>query len=118
MSTIPDGAKKPSDRKKKAKTSGQAEAQGVAVEFSHRGVDYIIERAVIEDVELLELATELDENASPQELIPFIKRLLGPAQWQRFKDASRDEHGRVPQSALGELFDAASESAGKSAGSP
>ena len=87
MPTIPEGAKKPTDRQAKA------EALGQFIEFDHDGQHYAIDRDNDNNLELKEFTEDGD-------YIKAIRGYLGADQWAKFKDANRDEKGRVDAEAF------------------
>ena len=113
MPDIPEGATVPQDRKtKKSKSSDAAKAEALAesLTVTYNGVDYVIERAVVDDVEFFELIAEMDSK--PYMLTKIVAMLLGPEQYAAFKDANRDDAGRVSIDRLAEFFQAADTVAG------
>ena len=65
---------------------------------------------VVDDVELIELLDEMQTNAI---VLPRVVRMmLGDAQYAAFKDANRNDRGRVPVEVLGEFFEAADATVG------
>lgn len=105
MPEIPEGAKVPTDHQR---AKAEAEDKSIAVEFE--GERYVISPEVVNDVELLEDLADLEEKSY---LLPRVtRRMLGSEQWARFKDAARDDAGRVPAEKLEELFDLLNDSMG------
>lgn len=80
--SVPANAKKPQDRQAKA------EARGQFLEVEHDGITYEIDRDNTDNIELMEFVED-------GKYITAIKGYIGEDQWQKFKDASRDEKGRV-----------------------
>lgn len=79
---VPKNAKQPQDRAIKA------EAKGQHVEFDYEGVAYSIDRDNADNLEILEFV----EDA---QYIKAIRGYLGVEQWAKWKDANRDDKGRV-----------------------
>lgn len=92
--SVPAGAKQPTDRQAKA------EARSEDVEFVVRDETFTIRRDAADDVEFLELLEE-EKNMSA------FKQLLGADLWARMKDILRDDHGKVRAAALDAALDAA-----------
>lgn len=114
---IPPNAKQPQDHKKPKKSAAQLEAEGSDIPLEYAGQTYIIERAALDDVELLELVGDLADGDAM--LLPkIVRKVLGAAQWKKFKDANRDDAGRIPSERLQELFTIVDDAAGKSSASP
>lgn len=106
----------PQDHKKPADHAAKAEAEALDLSVEHNEVTYVIEREVVNDVEILELIGDMAENSL---LLPKVVRtMLGTAQWAKFKDTNRNDAGRVPIERLQELFEALDDAAGKSSASP
>ena len=78
----PQNVKQPTDHAVKA------EAKSDFVEFDHDGHHYTIDRANADNLELMEFV----EDA---QYIKAIRGYVGLDQWAKFKDAHRDEAGRV-----------------------
>lgn len=74
--------KQPQDRQAKA------EAVGRDIVVEHDGVTYQIDRGNVDNLELLEFIED-------EKYIKAIRGYLGPDQWDKFKDAHRDDKGRV-----------------------
>ncbi len=110
MPKIPEGAKKPSDRKAKD------EAQGKPVRFEFEGHTYEIDPDVADDIELMELMADM-EAGRPQLLPVVLRQLVGADQWAAFKDRSRGKSGRVRNKTAVDFFTAADDALGESAGS-
>ena len=83
MPTVPQGAKKPTDRAAKAEAK-----RAQFIEIDHNEVRYIIDRDNADNIELMEFVED-------GKYITAIKGYIGDDQWERFKDANRDEKGRV-----------------------
>jgi hypothetical protein len=83
----PKDAKKPQDRQAKA------EALSQFIELDHDGEHYVIDRDNANNLELLEFIE--DGN-----YIKAIRGYLGADQWGKFKDANRDDKGRVDAEAF------------------
>lgn len=111
MPNTPPSAKKPQDRLPSKAARAEAEGRPVHVDFN--GSTYTIDREHVDDVELMEKIAEMAEGASY--LLPVVvHKMLGDEQWSAFKDANRNDAGRVPSSALESLFDALNSSLGES----
>ena len=106
MPEIPKGAKKPQDR------AAKAEAKGDDLVITYNGAEYVIERAVVDDVEFFELVADMD--AKPYILTKIVQMLLGAKQYEAFKNANRDDAGRVSIDHLAAFFNAADNVAGNS----
>lgn len=86
--TIPDGAKKPQDHKKKDEPS---DVRTVVV----RGTELSIPSAALDDFELLDDLNEIDQNRNAVRMASVLRRLVGD-QWRTVMDLARDEEtGRV-----------------------
>lgn len=72
----------PQDRQPKA------EARGGDVEFDYDGAHYVIDRANADNIELM-------EYVEAEKYLSAIRGYLGADQWDRWKDAHRDDKGRV-----------------------
>lgn len=92
MPTVPADAKKPQDRKPK-KTS--------TVKFKFEGVEYeIAGEAITDDFEVIEYLAE-------DRTLPLaVKKILGDAQWSRYKESVRDESGRIPAQTTADFMEA------------
>lgn len=108
MPKIPEGAKKPTDRATKA----EARSESIVVE--HKGLTYRVDRENADNLELMEFAEE-------GKYILAIRGYLGADQWDKWKDAVRDEKGRVPSAEfepfLQSVMDAIGGGQGNSSGS-
>ena len=104
MPDIPKGAKKPQDH------AAKAEAKSEDLTVTYNGIDYTIDRAIVDDVEFFELIGEMEEK--PFLLTRVVKMLLGEKQYGEFKDANRDDAGRVSIDHLAKFFEAADGVAG------
>ena len=82
MPEIPEGAKVPTDRQPKA----EARAEVIVVE--HNGETYRIDRDNADNLELMEFTED-------GQYIKAIRGYLGLDQWSKWKDANRDDKGRV-----------------------
>ena len=58
------------------------------IEFDHDGQHYTIDRDNADNLELMEFVED-------EQYIKAIRGYVGLDQWKKFKDAHRDEHGRV-----------------------
>jgi hypothetical protein len=110
---IPPNAKKPQDHKK-SKAQLEAEAASISVEYA--GDTYTFERDAFDDVDLLELISDMMDNSV--KLPQVMRTILGPDQWAKFKNTNRNVKGRVPLEHLRDLFGLIDEAAGKSSASP
>lgn len=79
--------------RKPADHQAKAEAKGQDVEFDHEGVHYVIDRDNVYNLELMEFVED-------ESYIRAIRGYLGKDQWVKFKDANRDDKGRVDASAF------------------
>lgn len=79
----------PPARKKPQDHQAKAEAKGGNVELDYDGEHYTVDRANADNIELMEFVED-------EKYISAIRGYLGPDQWAKFKDAHRDEQGRVP----------------------
>lgn len=70
------------------------------------GFEFEINKAALDDWELLEDLVDLETNES--KMVPVCRKLLGAEGMQRLKEHCRDESGKVPASKismeLGEIF--------------
>lgn len=103
MPDIPKNAKKPSDHvtKDEAKAA-KAEALGEPWDITVAGVDISIDRDVADDYEVLELIGEADEN--PGRMTIAFRRIVGVEQYDRIKEACRNERGVVSSEAMMKAF--------------
>jgi len=106
----PKKARQPADH------AAKAEAKGDDITIDYGGVVYVIERAVVNDANLVDMIADMMDN--PVLLPRVVRTMLGPEQWARFKTAASDKDGRLPLERLGELFQALDDAAGKSVTSP
>ena len=102
---VPASVKKPADH------AAKAEAKGEDITFDLDGVTYLMERDVVDDVEILELIGDMTDN--PILMPKVVRTMLGAKQWASFKVAHRNEKGRVPSDELRRLFEAIDDAAGK-----
>lgn len=84
--TIPEGVKQPSDHRPAKNEANPAAARDIA--FEHDGHHWTIPAAAFEDIEVLELLE--DEN-----YVSVVRKILGRQQWDAWKNAHRDDEGRV-----------------------
>lgn len=91
MPAVPKGAKVPTDRPAKA------EARAQFVEFDHDGEHYTIDRDNADNLELMEFVED-------GQYIRAIRGYVGLDQWAKFKDANRDEQGRVTTATFEEFL--------------
>lgn len=100
--------KAPTDRQPKA------EARLDAIEFEHNGHTYRVDRDNADNLELMEFTED-------RKYISAIRGYLGEDQWAAWKDANRDEKGRVRsadfESFLQSVMDAIGGESGNSSGS-
>lgn len=105
MPKVPDGAKKPADR------AAKAEAKAQFIEFDHDGEHYVIDRENADNLELMEFTED-------GQYIKAIRGYVGLDQWAKFKEAHRDDKGRVTtesfESFLNEVMDAIGGGSGNS----
>ena len=106
MPAPPKTAKKPADH------AAKAEAKGEDITFNLDGVTYVMERDVVDDVEILELIGDMSDN--PILMPKVVRTMLGARQWAAFKAGHRNEKGRVPSDELRRLFEVIDDAAGKS----
>ena len=78
----PANVKKPQDH------AAKAEAVDGPIEVEHNGVLYLIDRDNADNLELMEFVED-------RQYIKAIRGYVGQDQWDRFKDANRDDKGRV-----------------------
>ncbi len=83
--SVPERVKKPQDR------AAKAEAKSQHIEVEHGGITYVIDRENADNLELMEFIEE-------GKYISAIKGYVGEDQWTKFKDAHRDDKGRVRSS--------------------
>ena len=70
--------------------------------ITKQGFDYSVDDAVGDDWELIEILSEMN-NDEYLSVVPFAKKLLGNAQYERLKKFSRDKKtGRVLTSKMQE----------------
>jgi|SRR5690625_371960 len=104
-STKPSTVKKPQDHKpKETGNSSPAEGQTASqdsvpetVKVVYNGEEYLIETAAVNDLETLEA---FENNM----LATGLVRMLGEEQYEKFKDAARDEKGRVSIDVVSDFF--------------
>jgi len=108
MPDIPEGAKLPTDHAPKA------EARDQFIEVEHNGATYRIDRENADNLELMEFTED-------GKYISAIRGYLGPDQWSKWKDANRDDKGRVRsadfESFLQSVMDVIGVGSGNSSGS-
>lgn len=80
----PASAKKPTDR---LPAKAEAKDEPIIVEFD--GETYTIDRDNADNLELFEFIED-------EKYMSAIRGFVGPEQWAKYKDAHRDEKGRVP----------------------
>jgi len=73
--------------------AAKAEAKGEDVKFDHEGVHYVIDRDNVNNLELMEFVDD-------EKWIPAIRGYIGRDQWVKFKNANRDDKGRVDADAF------------------
>lgn len=100
---VPANAKKPQDRQAKA------EALGQYIEVEHNGITYQIDRDNADNLELMEFIED-------QQYIKATRGYIGDDQWQKFKDANRDEKGRVRSSDFEPFLQAVMDAIGGASG--
>ena len=80
--SVPANAKKPTDR------AAKAEAKSQHIEVEHGGITYQIDRDNADNLELMEFTED-------GKYITAIRGYLGEDQWGKWKEANRDDKGRV-----------------------
>lgn len=88
MATSKTAAPKPAGVKQPQDHAAKAEAKDKDVELDFEGVHYVIDRDNAKNLELMEFVED-------EQYIKAIRGYLGADQWAKFKDANRDEKGRV-----------------------
>lgn len=78
----------PAKRKIPQDRQVKAEARGGDVEFDYDDDHYIIDRANADNIELMEFAED-------EKYLTAIRGYLGADQWDQWKEAHRDDKGRV-----------------------
>lgn len=63
------------------------------------GFSFTLDENVLDDYELLEALTAIDEGSSGK-VVSMITLLLGSEQKEALKEHLRNEHGKVPASAM------------------
>jgi hypothetical protein len=108
MTKIPVGAKVPTDHQPKAEAAAQH------LDVLHNGETYRIDRDNADNLELMEFTED-------GKYISAIRGYLGEDQWSKWKNANRDEKGRVRsgdfESFLQSVMDAIGGKSGNSSGS-
>lgn len=97
MPEIPEGAKKPEDKKPAAEVIADETPEVVEpVEFEWEGATYIVDGDFADDLELLEILGDLGDDENRINLIPKAMRsVLGDEGWDAWKRANRGANGRV-----------------------
>lgn len=67
------------------------------VTVQYKGTDYTVRGDTLDDVELLEYIED-------EQYIKALRRMVGLAQWAKFKDSVRTDTGRVPTAELEEFL--------------
>jgi hypothetical protein len=92
--------------------AAEAEAKGVLVRVEHDGATYVLDRAALDDVDLIERIGDFAEGR--YSILPSIVRtLLGREQWNAFKEAHRAADGRIPTEAMDTLYTALNKALGE-----
>lgn len=99
----PSNAKQPTDH------AAKAEAKAQFIEFDHDGEHYTIDRDNADNLELMEFV----EDA---QYIKAIRGYVGLDQWSKFKDAHRDDQGRVTTDSFESFLQAAMDAIGGGSG--
>ena len=73
--------------------AAKAEAKGQDIHIDHAGVHYVIDRENAHNLEVMEFIED-------EQYIKAIRGYLGVDQWVKFKDANRDQQGRVDDRAF------------------
>lgn len=91
-------------------TAIKNEAKGIAdrepVSFEHDGATYTIDPENLDNLELFEAIED-------EKYLTATRGFLGKAQWKAFKDANRDEQGRVPMAPVEDFLQAMMEAIGQ-----
>lgn len=116
MTTVPKGAKVPTDRKPRAKKApakkaAPAKDETPAIEVELRGRTWSLEFEAMNDFELIGDLSELDRARDPRRFPAILRRFLGDRQFFAAMELLRDkETGRVTVEAgsefLMEMFEA------------
>ena len=85
--------KKPQDHKA---AKSEAKSEDISVDFD--GYTYTLPREVMDDIEVF-------ERIEDEKYITAVRQVLGPDQWQHFKDSHRNESGRVSPDAFEQFLD-------------
>lgn len=99
----PKNVKQPTDR------AAKAEATVQFVEFDHDGDHYVIDRENADNLELMEFVED-------GQYIKAIRGYVGLDQWAKFKDAHRDDAGRVTTDSFESFLQAAMDAIGGGSG--
>lgn len=94
MPDVPAGAKRPADHK-----PAKAEARSEPIEVDFEGEHYVIDRENADNLELFELVED-------EKYLSAIRGFLGAEQWSKWKDAHRDDQGRVRSASFEPFLDA------------
>lgn len=73
------------------------ESEAPAVEFDHDGETYTVERDALDNLELFEAVED-------EKYLVACRGFIGDAQWAKFKEAHRNERGRIPMSAASDFL--------------
>ena len=95
----PKNAKQPTDRQAKA------EAKSQFIELDYEGKHYTIDRENADNLELMEFTED-------GQYIKAIRGYLGIDQWNAWKDARRDDKGRVTTQEFESFLNAVMEAIG------
>lgn len=108
MSTIPQGAKQPTDRQVKKNEAGESE--DILFPYGEgpdgKPVEYVIPADAFDDVEILELLED-------EKHLSVVRQILGREQWGEWKDRHRGPGGRVSSEAIEPFLKALFEAAGQ-----
>lgn len=88
MTTVPANAKKPADHKAKAET-------GPDRTIKVRGVEFTVASDALDDFELLDDLSAMQEEEDGTRLPLILTRVVGKDQKKKAYDAIRGENGRV-----------------------
>ena len=97
VSTIPENVKRPADHQT---ASRDVTPEDTTVEW--KGHEYTLTDDAKNDFEVLELLDDVESN--PARFPKLLRALLGPEQFDTWKENSRGENGRVSTTDAGEFF--------------
>lgn len=98
-SAIPKAVKRPLDHQS-AKADVPEKDRGAQTSVEYEGKTY----TAVMTAEEVGRNLDLVEMLSDGNVIPPMRQILGPAQWQKFKDDFRDEDGVTDAEHAGHLF--------------